>query len=187
MDASNRSATARDRFTASIRLLTICPATYRAPAPVLASSSASPVSGRATPASTTIKATTNTSSTRVRPESALLLGRAMVGPVAAHGDERLQLQEALFADAPDVHQFFDLLEASVLLAVLDDPLCRRFADAGQRIELRDGRGVQIDGRGERGHGLGGLGFLRLRRGGGLRSRERREAEDEQDDQRQLAH
>ena len=52
------------------------------------------------------------------------------------GDERLQLQEALLADALDVHQLFDLLEAAVLLPVLDDALRRLGADAGQRFELR---------------------------------------------------
>src|SRR5215210_1595491 len=48
---------------------------------------------------------------------------------------RLQFQETLFAEALDVHQLFDLLEAAVLLAVLEDALCRLGADAGQRFEL----------------------------------------------------
>ena len=41
-------------------------------------------------------------------------------PCRRHDDQRLEIEEHLFADAFDVHQVFDLLEAANLLPVLDD-------------------------------------------------------------------
>ena len=65
-------------------------------------------------------------------------------PRAGDGHERLELEKALLADAAHVHQVFGLLEAAVLLAVLDDPLGGGPADPGQRLELRDRRGVEVE-------------------------------------------
>ena len=51
--------------------------------------------------------------------------------------ERLELQEALLADALHVHQLLDPLEAAALGPVLDDPFRGLAADARQRLELID--------------------------------------------------
>ena len=64
---------------------------------------------------------------------------------ARHDDQRLDLQEALLADALDVHQLFDPLEAAALGPVLEDPFGGLAADAGQRFELIERGGVEVDG------------------------------------------
>src|SRR5688572_2696303 len=61
-------------------------------------------------------------------------------------DERLELQKALLANALHVHQVFDPLEAAALGPVFDDPLRDLAADAGQRLELLDRGGVEIEER-----------------------------------------
>src|SRR5580765_4706644 len=74
------------------------------------------------------------------------LGRRSVA--SGHRRDRdlwFQLQKTLLADSLDVHQFLDLLERPVLLAVLEN-LCRRLlADAGQRGEILEGGRIQVDG------------------------------------------
>ena len=91
-----------------------------------------------------------------RPASTRATVRRLPPFAGGDDDERLQLQEALLADAPHVHQVLDLLEAAALLAVLEDPFGRGLADAGQRLELRDGCRVQI-------HRARRRGFRRWRR------------------------
>src|SRR5688572_10387632 len=61
-----------------------------------------------------------------------------------HRDERLQRQEALLPDTAYVHQVLDLLERATLLAILEDPFGGCLSDAGQRLELRDRCGIQVD-------------------------------------------
>src|SRR5882672_2466095 len=74
-----------------------------------------------------------------------LLTIVVIGLRRADRDLRLELQEVFLPDAADVHQLLDLLERSVLLAVLDDPRGGFRADAGQRFEIdRRGR-VEVDG------------------------------------------
>src|SRR6478609_9315246 len=63
-----------------------------------------------------------------------------------HGHQRLELEERLLPDAADVHQILDLLEAAVLLAVLDDPRGRRRTDARQQLELGTRCRIQVDWR-----------------------------------------
>jgi hypothetical protein len=46
---------------------------------------------------------------------------------------RLELEERLLADALHVHQVFDLLEAAVLLTIVEDPRGQRRTDAGQLL------------------------------------------------------
>src|SRR6185436_18668290 len=75
-----------------------------------------------------------------------------------YGDERLELQKTLLADAFDVHQILEPLEAAGLGPVLDDSFGGLTSDAGQGLELIDCRGVEID------HGFGGS------RSGGRRRR-----------------
>src|SRR5204863_3406921 len=58
----------------------------------------------------------------------------LVGLRRWNDDERLELEEALFADAFHVHQLLDALEAAGLGPVLDNPLGRLPANAGQRFE-----------------------------------------------------
>src|SRR5688572_11685737 len=142
-------------------------------------SSAPLVRGTAMPTSVAASAVPNNSSIRLTPRASnrgnrmthtspgearrrapgllptLLVGGRRRG---GDGDERLEFQEALLADALDVHQLLDLLEAAVLLAVLEDSLGRGGADAGQRFELRLRGGVQVDGRGRRRGGLRRLGL-----------------------------
>src|SRR5439155_24543479 len=94
----------------------------------------------------------------------------------ADGDLRLELEEILLADAADVHQLLDFLERTVLLAVLDDPRSGLRADAGERIELRRGRGVDIDD--HRGRWFWRRGRLGLReRGRRQRGEQQRESGD----------
>src|SRR5262245_56075778 len=97
------------------------------------SSSASPPTGIATPTSTTLRAIASMSSISVKPD--ILLGAGTVSLVSSNGDERLQLEKALFADPFHVHQLFDLLERAVFLPILDDPLGRAGADARQCLQL----------------------------------------------------
>ena len=61
-----------------------------------------------------------------------------------NGDERLQLEEALLADALDVHQVLDPLEAAALGPVFENAFGGLAADARQRLELLERRGVEID-------------------------------------------
>lgn len=68
----------------------------------------------------------------------------------ANGDERLQLEKVLLPDYLHGHQVFDLLEAAVLPAVVDDVRRQLGADPGQRIELLGGGGVDVDDDGGRG-------------------------------------
>jgi len=67
-------------------------------------------------------------SARSRPPRSILAGAIRLW--CADRDEGFQLQKVLLADAGDVHQFLDLLERPVLLAVLDDPGRRLGADTG---------------------------------------------------------
>ena len=61
-----------------------------------------------------------------------------------NGDERLQLEEALLADALHVHQLFDPLEAAALGPVFENAFGGLAADARQRLELLERGGVEID-------------------------------------------
>src|SRR5688572_6210913 len=63
--------------------------------------------------------------------------------------ERLELEEALLPDATDVHQLLGLRERTVLLPVLDDPIRRGGADAGQALQVGRRGGVDVDGRDRR--------------------------------------
>src|SRR5687767_11446094 len=49
-----------------------------------------------------------------------LLGGGAFGAGRGDRDERLELEETRFPDAADVHQLLDLLEAAILLPVLQD-------------------------------------------------------------------
>src|SRR5262245_30707440 len=111
------------------------------------SSSASPPTGMATPARTTPTAIARRSSISVKPgaKTGLLLRACTVSLISSNGDERLQLEKALFTDPFHVHQLFDLLERAVFLSVVDDPLGGAGADAGQGLQLCDGCGVEVDG------------------------------------------
>src|SRR5262245_4837856 len=60
------------------------------------------------------------------------------------GDEWFHLEEALLPHAADVHQVLDLLEAAVLLPVVDDALRHLRPDTGNGGELLGGCGVQVD-------------------------------------------
>ena len=74
-------------------------------------------------------------------------GRSVTGRLVGlrrNNDQRLELQEALLADALDVHQVFDPLEAAALGAILDDSLGGLAPDAGQRFQLIDRGGVEVD-------------------------------------------
>ena len=101
---------------------------------------------------------------------------------------RLQLEKVLLADAAYVHQLFHFLERTVLGSVLDDQRRRFRTDAGQRVELRGGCGVDVDRRGRRlGLDRCARGRLGLRRGGWRLNRdERREREDRQHDTKHLS-
>jgi hypothetical protein len=82
----------------------------------------------------------------------------------ADGYQRLDLEEALLADALDVHQLLNLLEPAALLAVFDDQLRGPRPDPRQRFELRHGGSIEVDRRRRRRSGFGFVGlFLRLRR------------------------
>src|SRR5262245_50782627 len=74
----------------------------------------------------------------------LLLLSRLVGS-RGDDDEGFQLEEALFANAFDVHEFFNFLEAPVFLSVLDDALRYRASNAGKIVELIDRRGIEVDG------------------------------------------
>src|SRR5262245_33840141 len=56
-------------------------------------------------------------------------------------DQRLELEEAFLADALDVHEVLDLLEAAVLLAIVENALRCRPPDAREFFELVERRGV----------------------------------------------
>src|SRR5439155_20433456 len=102
---------------------------------------------------------------------ALLL--RLVG-LSADGELRLQLEKVLLADAAYVHQLLDFLERTVLGSVLDDQRRRFRTDAGQRVELRGGCGVDVDRRGRRlGLDRCARGRLGLRRGGWRLNRDER--------------
>src|SRR5262245_14125338 len=83
-----------------------------------------------------------------RQDTASALGRLSRAPglLRLGGDRelRLELQEAFLADPLDVHQLFDLLERSFLLAVIDDAGGGLGADARKDFEFSDRRGVQVD-------------------------------------------
>src|SRR5436190_21997736 len=89
----------------------------------------------ATPSETTI-------STIEKPRSSL----PFTGLCRGDHDQRLELEKALLADPFDVHQVLDLLEAAVLLAVLDDSCRGGGPDARQRLQLQRGRRVEIERR-----------------------------------------
>src|SRR6267378_2745612 len=63
------------------------------------------------------------------------------------GDAKLwlQLQKAFLTNTAHVHQFLDLLEWPVLLAVFHDERGGLGADAGQGVELLRRRGIDVDG------------------------------------------
>src|SRR4051812_44375149 len=119
---------------ASIRLCMIRPERYRAAEAVRISSIAAVIIGTAIPPRTTMSATTSRSSTRVKPAHRhavpipahdaarpavattagtrtplLLRTRPIAALFGPDGHERLQLQEALLADAFHVHQFLRLI------------------------------------------------------------------------------
>src|SRR5262245_49650516 len=105
--------------------------------PTRSSSSALVVNGIPMPARVAMAARTNSSSTTENPapaitaaDNAALLTRGR--GLLRDGDEWLQLEEALLADALHVHQLLDLLEAVVFLSVFDDALGRLWSDAGKR-------------------------------------------------------
>ena len=64
----------------------------------------------------------------------------------SHRDERRQRGEALVADARHLGELLDAPEAAVLLAVVEDPLRDAGADAVERVELLERRGVEVDRR-----------------------------------------
>src|SRR4051794_12095262 len=79
----------------------------------------------------------------------------LVNPVGEHGgvhhsalwrNRRLQRLEALLADAGDLLELVDRLEAAVLIAVLGDPLRERRPDPVEALELRLRRARQADPR-----------------------------------------
>ena len=159
---SRRTATDRARLSDSRRARCSCPARYCAPTMVRSRSRVPPITGTAIAAITTHERRGDddvdeggAAARRASREAARLVTGRLVG-LGRDGDERLQLQEALLADALDVHQLFDPLEAAALGSILDDAFGGLAADAGQRFELIDRRGVEID--------------RRLRRRGGGRRR-----------------
>src|SRR5687767_13724281 len=77
-----------------------------------------------------------------------LLGGA-VGLERLDRDQSLQLEKALLSHASNVHELFHFLESAVLLPVFDDPFRGPRADPWQGLELRRGRGVQIERTGTR--------------------------------------
>jgi len=83
--------------------------------------------------------------------------------VGSDRDHRLELQEALLADALHVHQLLHLLEGTIFLAVIHDELRGFGADAWQRLQLRGRRGVDVDRRRDRGRTLRFRGRLLLSR------------------------
>src|SRR5262245_2446474 len=125
---------------------------------------APPTTGSATAATTEINATDRTMSMRAAPR-ALLPATGLLWLRRRHEQHRLELQEALLADALHVHQLLHLLERAVLLAILQDELRRLAADAGQRLELLHGGGVEVDGGRRDDDRLGGRLVLRLGGGG----------------------
>src|SRR4051812_48725015 len=70
--------------------------------------------------------------------------RGAVHHSALRRNRRLQRLEALLADAGDLLKLVDRLEAAVLIAVLDDPLCERRPDPVEGLELRLRRARQAD-------------------------------------------
>ena len=56
----------------------------------------------------------------------------------------LDVGESAFADAAHLLQVVDRLEPSHLLALADDRLRQRRADAGQRLQIGCGRGVEVE-------------------------------------------
>src|SRR5262249_56003247 len=76
-----------------------------------------------------------------------------IGLFRSNRHHRLELQEALLADALHVHQLLDLLEGTVLLAVIDDELRGLGADPWQRFQLRRRPRVYVDRRRDRGRTL----------------------------------
>src|SRR4051812_22476356 len=78
----------------------------------------------------------------------LFLAARTVCLLGANRDQRLQLEEALFADPFHIHQLFDLLERTVLLAVIHNPLSGAGADARQCLQLSARGGIEV-------HGVGG--------------------------------
>jgi hypothetical protein len=81
-----------------------------------------------------------------------------------YDDERLQLEEALFADSSDVHEFFRFLEAAVFLPILDDAFRRCAPDPRQILELFERRRIDVHrfvGRGRFVLGICHLGICHL--------------------------
>src|SRR6187402_2355103 len=100
-----------------------------------------PTTGTAMAARMNISATTTIMSIRAAPRASVT-GR-FLRLQRGHDNHRLELQEALLADALDVHQLLDLLESAVLGTVFDDALGRLPANARQGLELIDRGEVEI--------------------------------------------
>ena len=80
-----------------------------------------------------------------RPGGAAGRGRLGVSPPRSRSDPDALAQggEALLADARDLVELVDGAEAAVLGAVVEDLLGRGRADAVERVELLEGRGVEV--------------------------------------------
>src|ERR1043166_2547808 len=165
---SNLSATVAERLTAAMRACDIRAATYRAAATARERSTMTRLCGMAAAAITASSDDTNINSIRLYPSSdgvsnrgrprrpqviartttrrTSLLLRGVLCTQRGDRDERFQLEEVLLADPLHVHQVLGLLEAAVLLAILDDAFGGGLADAGQCVELRRGCGIEIDRR-----------------------------------------
>src|SRR5438045_3002048 len=147
--------------------------TYRAAPTARSPSIPLSTGGTAIPHTVIVSARTKRSSSAEKPAArrrrtrwTRLLLRALGDLRRANAQLLLQLQEVLLAEAADVHDVLDLLERAVLLPVLDDAGGGLRTDAGQRLELRCRRCVDVDD--ARGGGFGGVAArcLRLRRGRG---------------------
>src|SRR3954463_13121231 len=77
-----------------------------------------------------------------RPACPLLLSGGL--RLRADGQLGAQLQEALLADALNVHQLLDLLERTLRLPVVENARGSLGADAGELLELRGAGGMNVD-------------------------------------------
>src|SRR3954465_11512872 len=67
----------------------------------------------------------------------------------SYGHQRRQRGESLRSDAGDLAELPDPAEAAVLPAVVEDAPGDARPDAVERVELLQGRGVEVDGSGRR--------------------------------------
>src|ERR1044072_854690 len=104
-------------------------------------SSVPPTTGAAMAAITTVSEAARTISKSAAPLQSRT-GRLVLIGLRWNSNERLQLEEALLANAFDVHQLLDPFEAAALRPIFDNQLRGLLADAGQRIERLEGGGVE---------------------------------------------